>query len=877
MKKLLIIPLSFFIITIMTIIIRIITFANIDHIYDNLITKLPFKNSTIEKNNIKINKFPLPFIFIEEINANEITLKNITIKINILYFLLPIEQFTAINIKNVIVHTSDFNLLNHDKIVTTLIKQKPFNIKIIIKQLNILDTNNLSSIVHNLIINYNKKNISLSAIINHVWNIEALINKKKSNNTDYFSLQAEGAGYKLNLVKTYVKDKLVSGEVGITINNLYSNISDILPASFNRFFNNTITNYEKEETKISFNIVPKNEIMILDNINIISPSISGSGQITIANNLQSTSNINLHFSKINFSNQKNSNINDNNLKNNINLLKNITLDFDKYKINTYIQIDNITLNEGHSFSNIKLQSTINNNQLYLQEFTGLIDKQYPFYITGKTNQDNFQTIFQGSLVAQHSNLDYLAAILSQNKIQQQKNDIPYKISLNIKLTSIELSCNDIVVTTPNLEITGNINTKLIGSIHRTNANLYFSDVLINKNNTNLPGANQILYFIQNLFTNMNNENFSNKLSPIKAINSISNYNIYLKKITIEDKSYNNLNFYLTLLQNQIKLENLNIKYNNHDLNLNIHLQLDQQLQPNISALISTNYFDSTIFDMDYILNNSFLQKFSLDKVNFNIIFNASKIKHNNLLLTNVECKIKNDSSLKIQLDYLNANIFNGSLQLYGNIMLSPLTLQLSYILNSANLNQIINNFSGLLLSENLSNNYATISSSGIWTTHGTNINELFYNMYSESNAIIKNLEINNFSIDDFIKKISNYNYSIYSLNTDIKNALSKGTTNISQGQLSFNLTQGILSFPSISLNTNYTNSITTGYIDIYKFFIDLNSIFSFYLFQIDPDNPDKIINTMNSFTLNTSGDVFNPEKKVRINEIRQLLEKRSLQ
>ena len=204
----------------------------------------------------------------------------------------------------------------------------------------------------------------------------------------------------------------------------------------------------------------------------------------------------------------------------------------------------------------------------------------------------------------------------------------------------------------------------------------------------------------------------------------------------------------------------------------------------------------------------------------------------------------------------------------GSVLLEPYTLNFVYALNSARIAQIAK-----LMPPGFVNSGGALSASGMWSTNGEKIEEQLYNLYTKSNVITKDITVSNISIDNFIRLLGVPNYNIASFSSDLKNALLTGKTDISDLKTSLELSKGIFKMPNLAFKTKYSAGSGSVIFDLYKFNLDANSIFSFYLAKpkygrsFTDYSPTKM-------TLKAVGNLFSPKKEADTKELLELLNSR---
>ncbi|MGI4776267.1 MAG: AsmA-like C-terminal region-containing protein, partial [Janthinobacterium lividum] len=159
----------------------------------------------------------------------------------------------------------------------------------------------------------------------------------------------------------------------------------------------------------------------------------------------------------------------------------------------------------------------------------------------------------------------------------------------------------------------------------------------------------------------------------------------------------------------------------------------------------------------------------------------------------------------------------------GSILLEPFTWNFVYALNSINIASLCD-----VLPKGFLNNVGGMSIGGMLTTNGDNIEKLLYNLYSKSSFIVKDAEINNFSIDDFIDNFYSISYNTANITTDLQLALLTGQTDVDTLKGDLELSQGVLNLKNTSLKTKESIASIVASINLYSFALNLDALFSFH-------------------------------------------------
>ncbi len=848
-----------------------ISFNDYTKTHQSLAENFKIDSSLIKEKNISINKLPIPYLVIDQIDVDQqTTIKNIEIHFSIISLLMFAPEITSIKAGEAIVYldNQDIHILNHDQLISELIYKDFLSGEAVIDKLTFVKPDSdVAFIIENFQFVSNESELVFSGLINKTDKLDGkFINS--GNDDRLFKLNIKNQTYNLNIEENYKNNSLVNGSFVAETSGLSNKLIELIPDI--QQFSNKINSNEK--IKITFDVIPTRTHLNLKNIIIKSNSIAGRGEIIFNKNPNDLSDIQLVFTKIDVESWLKANSGGTesyNSKSNFNT----SFDFNKNRMKTNIFIKNIKLDKKNSLNNVNLKMIIGNGKLLFQEFSGKIDKEGGFNINGVITQNSFRSLFKGKVVFNHKNLNSWVEYLSGSeftKLRLRNNAntaMPFTFASDVTMSSVDLSLRNLLINTKDISIRGDISTKFIGDYPRTNAVIKFSSLDVDQGN--FPIISQISKYITSLFDNMKQENYLNKFIPIRKINSISNYDISFDNILFNDTEYENVNFTLQTSPGKISINQLFIQKDNNWIDTNIALEA-QGVKPVIYFTVNRGSMSIDFLTPSAFLDlrNKIISKLDLNKIDIVMNCSMKELSQNNVDLGRVLFQAKNNKNL-LNIKKFDADLLGGRVYSSGSILLEPYTLNFVYALNSAHLDKIIS-----LLPNNFLKTGGVLSARGMWSTHGNTLDEQLYNLYTKSNIVTKNTKLHNFSIDEFIQQIRNINYDVANLTKDIKEAMLTGETNISELKTDLELTKGDFNLSSLFFKTKYSAVSGDLLFNLYDFKVDGSAIFSFYLgsskYALNSRNykPTKI-------TINAQGSPLSLKKTANVKELKQKLEERN--
>ncbi|RTK92646.1 MAG: hypothetical protein EKK61_03420 [Rickettsiales bacterium] len=834
-----------------------------DKIYQEFISNARVDISKIKKSHITITKFPMPVMHIDQImQPGKVELTDVAISfspISIITFSPKISS-VKVNSASIYLNNDDIGFVKHDEFISELITKNILSAKATVKELKFIESDNdVPIIINNFSFNGVRGNAQFDGNLSSIGTVRGFF--KKTDNITSFWLEAMDKNYSFNLNEDYKDGVLVSGKINIKSNKLFNKLTKFIPEL------NRIANYLNSDNEVSIDcdILPAKDNIVLDKIIISSNSILGSGITRISKNTPSLTEMKFIFSKIDFSNRLNQE--EDFYSNDGNLFSGNNFDLSKNNIIADIHIDELKYNKVNSIKDINFKIKSENNAINIEEFSGKMDQDSSFNVSGNITQNSFRSIFNGAINLKHKDLNDLVDFFSANELKTEKA-MPFEMVSNIKFSSVDLSLQNIHLKTDDNILTGNISTKFIGKYPRTSANLKFTNIDVDKKN--FPAFSYSFNFVQSLLEGMKKEEYLNKFIPIRKINSINNISLNFDQINFNNKLYHNMNFDIILTPGRMSIEHLYINDGKNWIDGSFTVEAQ-----GIKPLLSCTMYDGSI-DVDFLsasgllnLRQKILDNIDLDKITVSMEGNLKNLYHNDVLFEQVNFAFQNDKNL-IAVSKFDANIFNGKLNSSGSILLSPYTLNFVYALNSANVEDIAK-----LLPAGIINKDGKISTSGTFSTNGEKIEEQLYNLYVRANIIMQGVTLGSFSIDEFIEKIRDHKYDVTLFNDDLNKMLLTGATQVTDLKTELELVKGVATLQPVIFKTKYATSSGTAKINLYDFGVDVSSSFSFFVSKMKP-NTAILDYIPANLSLKVKGDYFGLQKEAEWQNLVELLKTRNL-
>lgn len=840
-----------------------LNFVDYSSASNSLVNELKISPQNLKK--IKIIKFPIPYLIIDHITEEgKLELENIEIRFVPWSLLIFRPRISAVTIYSATIYSDeqDFDIINHDRLVSSFITNDIMDINFHVKNLSILNKNNQPILTLNNCSLLKNNSIANSTSFKgdggYVGKLSGFFEKKV--NQINLDLTISNDDYNFHLLETYIDSKLINGKAEYLIQNLADILHILVPdldSVFRRFNQN-------EKINIKFDILPTGQLLKLENVTIDSNSFVGNGGVYLSRNDNVTSIIKLYFPKIDVKSLITSSNNINQFSDSVFGLR---LIFDNKSIITNVLVDQIILGSDEILNNTKLSFNLDKGVLVVNDFSGTIKSGGNFQLIGNVTQNSVRSILDGTIYLQHNDLNSVLNTLGYKQAVSKK-PTAFMLSSGLKLTLIDVYLQNLMLKTDNTKVTGNITARFIGSMPHFIATLDFSSIDLNRDD--YPIISPMIKFAKSLSENMTDESYLAKYIPIRTADYLGNFDITINDLLIGSNSFGKAYILANVSPGNIGISNLDIRSNSDYINLSASL-LASNIKPQLIVTINDGSLNIHFLTPKSLLNlrNNLLNEFDVEKIELKLNCALSKIIQNDLVLQNVKLALANNNAL-FKIDNLEANLLSGKLKAEGNILLNPYTLNFVYALNAIDFAQLSN-----ILPRGLLDNYGGMSINGTFATHGNSLKELLYELNTQSEFVVKNAKISNFSVDSLIEKINNKDYSLKYLKDDLAKSMYQGQTELNSLRGNLQLKNGIVTMKNLVFNTKYTSGAASLAINIYNLDMVLSSILSFYIADLNPnlDNSSNQ-NTPINLTIKTSGTILDPIKTSDETELRKALENR---
>ncbi len=840
-----------------------IAFTDFARVYQEFVKSTRVDITTLEANNFRIIKFPVPYLVIDEIKQDgKVTLKNIKIEFLLASLFKFSPKISEVTVGEAVVHLNndDVNFLSHSEFISELILKNALSVKAKITKLTFIESDNdIPLIIDNFSFSSSNEGTNFKGVIDNIGRVNGSFEKSADNVVFKMDVQDKSYDFKLN--ETYKNGVLEAGKAELKTTNLSSKIAKLVPDFGN------IEQYlsSNEEVKINFGIKPIKQGLAFESIVINSDSLQGKGDIKLSKDPTFTSEITIEFSKLDLANWLKSK------KDEVGVGAtrfgaNNRLDFSKNNLNVSFVAKAVKIDDNNSLSNVNLKVKVEAGKFYIENFSGEVDQDGNFNLSGAITQNSFRSLFNGKIVLNHKDLNDFAEFFGGKDVRTDK-PIPFALSSDIKFSSVDISLQNFLIKTHETEVMGSISSKFIGNSPRTNASIRFTSANIDENS--FPALSRVVAYASNLLEDMKDETYLNKFIPIRKISSISNFDITFDRLTLNKKLYENVNFVLELSPGRVSVEQLYITDGVDWIDTNFTLEA-QSIRPSVKIDINNGSIavDFLSAPAMLLLKQKILSNFDLHKIDIVTRFSLANVYQGDFSLGKVIFLARNDKNL-IDISKFEANLFGGRLQSSGSILLQPYTLNFVYALNSAHIEQILK-----LLPKDMINSGGVISASGMVSTNGEKLDEQLYNLYTKSNIVTKDTKLNDFSIDNFIQILGDPNYNISAFNDDLNKTLLLNKTEISDLQAGVELSKGIFTLPSIAFKTKYSMGQGSARFNLYDFNFDASAIFSFYLAK--PKYGRSVTDyAPTNMSVTAKGNFLNPKKEANTENLREVLKTRN--
>ncbi|MDC0864393.1 AsmA-like C-terminal region-containing protein [Rickettsiaceae bacterium] len=822
-------------------------------LYDNFLKKNGINTDRITDISYKFIKYPKPALVIDKmVYDGKLEVQNLKVTFSLLSFITFNPKIASIKADsvNIRLDSEDVSLVKHDEFIVELLKSDMVSFDVMIDDLIFTESDgDIPFSIQNFTLLSSRKEVKFSGDIGSRGWLSGVLDVGSED--VLFDLELNNEKYSLKIEESYKSNILQSGKGSIGLakprKKTQFNLPDINIPLVNKKEQDGDDNF-----KISFDIVSPETLLNIKNIVLDTDYFKGSGEVSLSKNQKSASSINFEFSEINVP-----------LSGELSDQLSYRFDLKNKNLNSNISIKELKLGTKNSLNNIIIKADIEDGKLHIHDFSGDQIKA-----NGVVEQNSFRSIFTGKVLFNYPDLNDFAELIWEKDIRTDQA-IPFSLSTDVKLTSVDMALYNIFLNTKGGELKGDVSTKFIGGTARSNARLKFTS--IDADNQNFPVLPDIVKYVRGLFSDTHADDYLNKFIPIRKIDNLGNYDVTMERFIFNKELYEDTKFNLTLSSGNILVEDIFIKKGGDFLDASFSLNAES-----IKPLLGIKIYNGSI-GMSSLSAGSMLglhdkiqKNIDLKKVNFSTNISLKKLYNagSDFALSGINLSAKNDESL-INVSKLDMDMFSGKYESSGSVLIGPYDLNFSYGLNSAKVSEIAK-----LLPDGMISNSGVVSASGTWSTHGIKLNEQLYNFNTKSDIAAQNITINDFSIDDFVKKINDSNYVIGNLKDDTRTAMLTGKTIMKDVKADVEMSKGIIKLPSMTFKTDDVAASASSVINIYDFNIDSAIIFSFYLAQQDDSNTAKRQYKPTEMGVTAKGSIFSPSKEADTQKIEAMLQSR---
>lgn len=840
-----------------------ITMSDYDKVYRDFLTRSSISEASLEGVEYELRKFPEPMLVIKQvIDPGKVELSGIRVKFSLMSILTFAPQVTELSVDKARMHleNDEVRLISHDDFISELIAREDLALELKVKEFELVESDEETAlIIDNFYFNGLGRDTKFSGMVDNVGNLNGMFKREEDKKVE-FSLDVTGSGFTANISEQYESGMLKSGVVQMKSKNLVSRLGKLIP-DINQISTSLASD---EEVTVTLDIEPVHHWMNFKSIKISSPSIDGTGEISLSKEGADKDKIKIHFSKIDLSSWVKKS--DENVPEPVGFASGSKFDFNKNKFDASISAEKIIMGEKNSMSDVSLKAHIENNKFIIKEFGGKINQDGSFRVSGSATQNDFRSLFEGKILLEHQDLNDLLVHMGDES-WRSKEELPFVMNADIKLNSVDVSLRNILIKMNGNEIRGGASVKYIGNTPRINTDLKVKDANIDENS--LPIVKAIYDYSMGLIHNSKEETYLNRFIPLRKITSMSTYSVSFDKVTSGGEEYSNVSLNLQLSPGRANISNLYIAKGDDFIDFSADLHA-QGVKPVLNVRIKDGSLPVTFLGANQALElrKKIMEDYDLSKFDLRVNAYMTKLYQGDFTLGRMFFTANIGEKL-FDIKKFDADIFGGRWQSSGSILLDPFTFNFVYALNSAQVTLIRE-----AVPEGYINTDGAISLRGMWTTNGATTKEMLYNFYTKSTIITKNIEIGNFSIDEFLRKISTKGYNDENLKQDKKQALLTGSTKITDLQMEAELTKGELDLRDIKFKTAFTSGIAAAKFNIYDFNVNINSEFSFLVAANIKPGVSFVNYQKAKMKMQAAGNLYSPKKEADFSDIDRIIKER---
>ena len=837
--------------------LSIILTINYQGVYQKLHSQIAKAGYDAQISSIEVVRFPVPRIDLRDMSIpNLLYAKKLEVNFSLLSILMLNPVISEINIHNVniIAPKNKLDFVGHETMMVSIMNIVPKLPKILANNISLVDriTKNINQHIDDIVIDHTSSDKQL--IINWDKKNKTNIAYKNTSAGVKVHLDSVSESYTLELNELYSKEKLQNGSLKYSINNLQKFVTETY-----QDLDLLITKIQSPEAaELLCDIDVKDKRISISNIKLNSKSIAMSGSMDIYRSEKPDS-INLSFDLIDLKTLL--------ATPNRNLV-NESKSKDKMGLGNIVRNINITAKKiilaEAELKDAVFNASINNNTLNITQLSANMMDEGVFNISGIVTQNQYRSMFEGIINIKHNDANM---ILSKLGFAHLTTTTPtnFVLKSDIKATPIDYQLNNLFMKLGSFNAGGNAAIKFIGQTPRVNLTLSLSSIDLLK--TEYPVLSKLITYLRSLTTDMHSKEYLKKYIPLREIDYFGNFDISFTDLDIGDTQIDKLRIITDVASGNVTLNSVYYQDGENYVSGAGYIAASG-IKPSLGIKISEAMIQTSSFDVPHILQffQTMQNEYDLKKINIITEITMQNIQQNEKIFKNLVFNAKNDGILW-NISALNGKFSSGKFSSSGSLRMDSMDLNLAYAFNNFNLKEI-NNFIPLELF-GIDNGWMSIN--GMISTNGSNIDQLFYNLYSKSSIISKGVKWNNFDIDSVIALIDNTQYSSSKLDSDVPRFMNTGNTVMKTLSGDMVLNHGVFKFSNIKFDTNRSSNTSAAEYNMYNNKLRIASNFSFTPPSVDAySSPNPI-----PFSMEVGPDILNPKKTFDLTGFKAFLDQRT--
>lgn len=630
---------------------------------------------------------------------------------------------------------------------------------------------------------------------------------------------------------------ILDGEFSSNIINLSKATRDISPY-FDFIVNNSISS--EESVRISGKIVNDKKYLRIEQLNLQGENINASGTYWISSNNTDSDILDITLSQLNIAN----------LISGDQMMRRedaSTFRLDRAKVRILVAASEIDI-FGDKVKDFKLDSYGDGSSFRILSCNGNIVSGGDFVVTGEVTNNRYRPKFDGYITLNHKDINIWLKNQNLEYLTNNTSTPLYFVS-KISVTPLDYEIEDFKVMLSGQTITGSMDLKFIGGKKQLLGSVQFEGLDIN--NTNIAIIKTSYNYLKSLGQGMFDEIYASKFNVLRSIPIKTTIDINIEDLKVDGWNLDRLSTLVSYDSGLLKVHNFiisdgdKVNFGGYGEILAASVKPQVKLYVTDGSLVLDKFTDEEI--------NSFVE-YSEKNINLASIGFISNGYLRNLTIGNLNIQtpyweVSSENAI-LNVNSMKFNIFDGPIQSSGNIVFSPVKINLAYGVDGLNI-QKLSTYLGNMFPLTSGN----ISVNGQFSTSGNNYAELLYNLYLNGDFFAKSIGVSNIDLSGTIAKLNSANAGNIKIDALFQQGVTSGSTVFTEAKGSYILDTGILTGKNIVLSAATFNAGAGFAMNFYDSTMDLNSIISF--------NPvgGKNYNTMPiKLRLQAKGNINTPDK-----------------